>query len=32
MGKKICQGMIVETESYLGGNKDGASHSYNNKR
>jgi len=40
LGKVLCRkiqghilkGMIVETESYLGGNKDGASHSYNNKR
>eukprot|EP00088_Acartia_fossae_P034092 TRINITY_DN34979_c0_g1_i1.p1 TRINITY_DN34979_c0_g1~~TRINITY_DN34979_c0_g1_i1.p1 ORF type:complete len:273 (-),score=40.27 TRINITY_DN34979_c0_g1_i1:625-1443(-) len=40
IGKVICRktndsilkGMIVETESYLGGDRDGASHSYKGKR
>lgn len=40
MGKVLCRkiqghilkGMIVETESYLGGNEDGASHSFQGKR
>jgi len=32
VGDTVLQGMIVETESYLGEDKDGASHSFQGKR